>query len=70
MPSGHDTPLWWARLYAGLTQQDLAEAIGAARQTISDIERGVAVPSVSLALAIAGRVGRSVEELFGARELR
>ena len=53
-----------------MSQQDLADAVCAARQTISDVERGVAIPSVSLALAIAGQVGRSVEELFGGRAAR
>ena len=70
MATGIGTPLWWARLSAGMTQQDLADAVGAARQTISDVERGVAIPSVSLALAIASRVGRPVEELFGGRDAR
>jgi putative transcriptional regulator len=65
--TGHGTALWWARVRAGLTQQELADAIGAARQTISDVERGVAIPSVSLALAIAARVDRTVEELFDGR---
>jgi putative transcriptional regulator len=68
--SGVGTALRWARLAAGMSQQDLANAVGAARQTISDIERGAAIPSVSLALAIAARVGRPVEELFGARGTR
>jgi putative transcriptional regulator len=64
MPSGRGTPLWWARVVAGLSQQELADAVSAARQTISDIERGAAVPSVSLALAIARSLDRTVEELF------
>jgi putative transcriptional regulator len=64
------TPLRWARVLAGLSQQELADAIGASRQTISDVERGAAIPSVSLALAIAAQVGRSVEELFDGRSLR
>jgi DNA-binding XRE family transcriptional regulator len=70
MPSAMSHPLWWARLYAGLTQRDLAEAVGACRQTISDIERGASLPNVSLALAIARRVERDVADLFGADDLR
>jgi putative transcriptional regulator len=68
MPSGRGTALWWARIYAGLSQQELADAVRCSRQTISGIERGVATPSVSLALAIAASVGRSVEELFSSDE--
>ena len=70
LATGIGTLLWWARVRAGFSQQELADAIGASRQTISDVERGVAIPSVSLALAIAACVGRTVEELFGGRCLR
>ncbi len=68
MATGVGTPLWWARMESGMSQRDVANAVGAARQTISDVERGAAIPSVSLALAIAATVDRSVEELFGARD--
>jgi putative transcriptional regulator len=70
LATGIGTPFWWARVRAGFSQQELADAIGASRQTISDVERGAAIPSVSLALAIAEQVGRSVEELFDGRGLR
>jgi putative transcriptional regulator len=70
MRSGRGTALWWARIFAGLSQQELADAVSAARQTISDIERGAAVPSVSLALAIARRLDRTVEQLFSNDGLR
>jgi putative transcriptional regulator len=53
-----------------LSQQELADAVSASRQTISDIERGAAIPSVSLALAIARRLNRSVEQLFASAALR
>jgi len=70
VPSGRFTALWWARSIAGLSQQELADAVCASRQTISDIERGVAVPSVGLALAIARQVDRTVEQLFDNADLR
>jgi putative transcriptional regulator len=54
----------------GLSQKDLADAVGAARQTISDVERGAAIPSVRLALSIAACVGRPVEDLFGGNNAR
>ena len=70
MATGVGTALWWARVQAGLSQQDLADSVGAARQTISDVERGVAIPSVSLALAIGATLRRPVEDLFGSHDAR
>ncbi len=70
MRSGRGTALWWARIAAGLSQQELADAVCASRQTISDIERGAAIPSVGLALAVGRRLDRSVEQLFSNDALR
>lgn len=53
-----------ARLAAGLTQAELAEAAGVTRQTIVAVEAGDYAPSVYLALAIAERLGSTVEGLF------
>ncbi|UQZ36515.1 transcriptional regulator [Paenibacillus sp. PK3_47] len=47
-----------------LSQQELAERIGASRQTIALIERGDYSPSVVLALKIAGVFGAEVETIF------
>lgn len=52
------------RKAAGLTQEDLAAAIGVTRQTIISIEKGNYVPSVLLAINIAGYFKVSVEEVF------
>ena len=38
---------------AGMTQEQLAEKVGVIRQTISNIECGIAFPSVPTARAIA-----------------
>lgn len=38
---------------AGMTQEALAEKVGVIRQTISNIECGIALPSVPTAKAIA-----------------
>jgi putative transcriptional regulator len=38
------------------------------RQTVVAVEAGDDAPSVYLALSLAGRLGRSVEELFGEAE--
>jgi len=47
-----------------MTQQDLADEIGVTRQTIVAIERGGYVPSLALALKIAGVFARTVESIF------
>ncbi len=57
-----------ARLLAELTQAQLAEAVGVARQTIVAIEAGDYAPSVYLALAICDRLGATVETLFGSSD--
>ena len=59
-----------ARIWAGLTQGDLALIVGSSRETISSVERGASIPSVSLALAVARALDTTVEDLFAAGELR
>ena len=54
-----------ARTSTGLTQAELAEAVGVTRQTVVAVEAGDYAPSVYLALAIAQRLGGTVEGLFG-----
>ncbi len=53
-----------ARTALGLTQAELADACGVTRQTVVAVEAGDYAPSVYLALAIAQRLGHSVEDLF------
>ncbi|MCM3885242.1 helix-turn-helix transcriptional regulator [Frankia sp. R82] len=53
-----------ARRVAELTQTELADAVGVTRQTIVSVEAGNYAPSVYLALAIAHRLGSTVEALF------
>jgi len=48
----------------GLSQADLAEAVGVSRQTVIAIENGRYLPSLPLAFALAGFFGAAVEELF------
>ena len=48
----------------GLTQEELAQAVGVTRQTIIALEKGNYVPSVFLALKIAKFVCVSTEEIF------
>ena len=47
-----------------MTQQTLAERAGCTRQTIVVLEQGRYVPSLLLALRIAGVFGAKVEEVF------
>lgn len=48
----------------GLTQEQVAKAVGVSRQTIIAIEGGNYVPSVSLALRLAKHFSVTVNELF------
>jgi DNA-binding XRE family transcriptional regulator len=50
-----------ARKEAKLTQQQLAERIGATKSYISRVERGIVVPSVATFFRIVSALGRSVE---------
>jgi putative transcriptional regulator len=49
----------------GLTQVDLAEAVGVSRQTVITLETGDYAPSVYLALRVARTLGTTVEALWG-----
>ena len=53
-----------ARAALGLTQQDLAEAVGVTRQTIVAIERGDYNPTIKLCIAICRVLDRTLDELF------
>lgn len=56
------------RAIIGMTQQQLAEAVGVSRQTINAIETKKYVPSTVLALKIARTFGKPVEEVFQLEE--
>lgn len=56
------------RLLRGLTQDDLAQAVGVSRQSINAIERGRYIPSLPLALRFAQFFGCSTENLFQLNE--
>lgn len=53
-----------AREAAGLTQGQLAEAIGVSRKTINTVENGIFVPSTVIALRLARALDCTVEALF------
>ena len=48
----------------GLSQGQLAEAMGVSRQTINSIETERYTPSLPLAIGLARFFGRAVEEIF------
>ncbi|HET8591552.1 MAG TPA: helix-turn-helix transcriptional regulator [Nakamurella sp.] len=52
------------RVASGLSQADLAKALGVSRQTVNSIEAGRYLPSLPLAFALARFFGTSIEEIF------
>ena len=56
------------RKNAGLTQEDLAAAMGVSRQTIISIEKGKYVPSLPLALKLARFFKCSSDDVFTLEE--
>lgn len=56
------------RLRHGLSQEELAQAVGVSRQSINSIERGRYTPSLPLALRFAQLFGCPTDELFQLKE--
>jgi putative transcriptional regulator len=52
------------RAERGLSQAQLAEALGVSRQTVNSIETDRYTPSLPLAIAMAHYFARPVEEIF------
>jgi len=52
------------RIRAGLTQEELAEALEVSRQTIGSLENGRYNPSITLAFKIARYFSTTVEGIF------
>jgi len=52
-----------------MTQQQLAEKVGASRQTIIAVEAGKYSPSLELAFRIADAFGRPIGEVFEYKKL-
>lgn len=52
------------RLARGVTQEELAVALGVSRQTVIAIEKGNYTPSILLALKLAAYFKKPVEAIF------
>lgn len=63
-PRGNDNPIARMRLAKGLTQNQLAEAVGCLRGDISRWERGERRPNTGSALKLARALGCKIEDLF------
>ncbi|MCI8366079.1 MAG: helix-turn-helix transcriptional regulator [Eggerthellaceae bacterium] len=53
-----------ARMERGLSQTDLANAVGATRQTIGLIEAGRYNPSLKLCVATCKTLNKTLDDLF------
>ena len=53
-----------SRQALGLTQQELADAVGVSRQSINSIEQGKYIPSLPLALQLAKAFKCATDDLF------
>ena len=53
-----------ARAAKDLSQEELAQAVGVSRQTISAIEKGDYNPTIRLCLSICKALDRTLDELF------
>jgi len=54
-----------ARVAAGLSQEQLARAVGVTRQTIGLMETGDYNPTLKLCLAVCRTLHKTLDELFG-----
>ena len=57
-----------ARAGLDLSQEDLANAVGVSRQTISAIEKGDYNPTINLCISICRVLGKTLDELFWTEE--
>lgn len=57
-----------ARAALDMSQQQLADAVGVSRQTITAIEKGDYNPTIKLCIAICKALGRTLDELFWENE--
>ncbi len=53
-----------ARAGMDMSQDELAQRVGASRQTISAIEKGDYNPTINLCIAICKALGKTLDDLF------
>ena len=61
---GNNSPITRARMAAGMTQGQLAEAAGCRQKDISNWERGEHLPRIDTAYKIAVALGCTMEDLI------
>lgn len=61
---GKNLRLKSSRAAKGMSQQDLAEAVGVTRQTINAIESGDYNPTIRLCVSICKVLDKTLDELF------
>lgn len=57
-----------ARAAKGMSQRDVADALGVTRQTINAIESGSYNPTIRFCIGICKLLGRTLDELFWEEE--
>ncbi len=61
---GKNLRLKAARAAKDMSQKDLADAVGVARQTMNAIEKGDYNPSIKLCIAICKELGKTLDHIF------
>ena len=61
---GKNLKLKSARAALGLSQKDVADALGVTRQTINAIESGDYNPTIRLCIAICRLLNKTLDDLF------
>jgi putative transcriptional regulator len=61
---GKNLRLKSARAALGMSQKDLADAVGVTRQTMNAIESGDYNPTVRLCISICKALGKTLNDLF------
>lgn len=64
MKSNKNLKIKSMRTFKGLTQNDLARAVGVSRQTIVAVESGKYNPTINLCVDICKVLGCTLDELF------
>ena len=59
-----------ARVSMDMSQQELADKVGATRQTIGMIESGKYNPTLNLCIAICKALGKTLDDLFWEEEIK